>query len=142
MAKQLNVFAQNQPGRLKKVTRVLFQENINIRAIEIQDRGDYGIIKLLVDSPDKALLALTNEGLPTAIKEVVAIEMDDQPGGLFRLMAVIDSNDINVSDAYGFVIDAGTKAVWCVEADDTSSLCSVLHEAGFVIVADSDLYEL
>ena len=89
MANQVNVFAQNQPGRLERLTEVLLEEGINIRAITISGAEDYGVIKLLVDDPHKAFEALQREGFSAFLKEVIAVVMDDRPGGLHRICRVL-----------------------------------------------------
>ncbi|MDD5613987.1 MAG: acetolactate synthase, partial [Candidatus Omnitrophica bacterium] len=88
MAKQISVFMENKPGKLQAITDVLFKNGINIRAMTIQDRGEYGLMKLLVDKPNQAHLALLDKGFASALKDVLAILINDKPGGLNELAKV------------------------------------------------------
>jgi hypothetical protein len=52
MAKEVNVFVENRPGRLRCVAQVLAEKKINVRTMTLQDRGEYGLMKLIVDKPE------------------------------------------------------------------------------------------
>ncbi|MDD2236584.1 MAG: ACT domain-containing protein [Kiritimatiellae bacterium] len=141
MTKQINVFVENKPGRFKKITGVLAENGVNIRAIEIQDRGDYGIMKLLVNDPLRAHVALTEAGLAAALRDVIAIAIKDQPGELFKLAELFEACGINMLDAYGFVTQAQQEAIWCVEVEDPSEVTRVVTEAGYRVLVEGELYE-
>ena len=142
MAEQINIFVENKPGRLMHVTRVLLARSINIRAMVIQDRDQFGIMKLLVNDPREALLALQEAGLACALKTVLAVEIDDRPGGLNRLAEVFNDNQVNIQDAYGFVVAPRKTAIWCVEVDAAEETRAVLEKNGFRVLSDAELYEL
>ena len=126
MAKQVNVFLDNRPGRLRTLTEVLHKNKINIRATTIQSREEFGLVKLLVDKPDEAHLVLQNEGFACAVKDVLAVLMKDKPGGLFALTKVLSDENVNITDAYGFVIESGKKAVFCVEVENPKKIIGFL----------------
>ncbi|OQX84011.1 MAG: hypothetical protein B6D53_00925 [Candidatus Omnitrophica bacterium 4484_49] len=142
MAKHLAVFVENKPGKLEKITRTLLEANINIRAISIQDRGDFGVIKLLVDKPQSAEQALKSAGFVCALREIIAVEMEDKPGGLHKIAEIFSKNNINILDAYGFVIESSKIAVLCVEVEKVLGLDEILQKEGLKIISDYDLYGL
>lgn len=142
MAKQLNVFLENRPGRMASVTELLYSHGINIRAITIQDRSDFGMMKLLVDKPEEAHLIFAEKGFACTLKDVLAILIDDQPGGLYRLASAFSKHGINVLDGYGFVIEPGKSAVWCVQVDDLPAIAKVVRNEGFQVLEDHVLYNL
>ncbi|MDY6794100.1 MAG: ACT domain-containing protein [Actinomycetota bacterium] len=142
MAHQINVFAQNQPGRLERLTEVLRDENINIRAITIAGADDYGVIKLLVDDPQKAQAALNEEGFSTFMKEVIAVVMDDRPGGLHDICRSLGEKGVNVEDAYGFVVKDRNTAILVVEVEKIPEAEGFIHDSGFEIMSDEELYSL
>ena len=98
MAHQIVVFAENRPGRIERLTRVLKEAKVNIRAITISTSGSFGVIKLLVDDPECAYQALTEEGLSVSRKEIVAVLMDDSPGGLHRVAEILGREEVNIDD--------------------------------------------
>ena len=116
-AYQLSIFAENKPGRLAKVTRILGKENINIRAISISSSDAFGVINMLVDDPERAQKALSKEGLTINLKEVIAVVIEDKPGGLDKLIQLLYDENINVENAYGFVLESWKKAVFVVDVD-------------------------
>jgi hypothetical protein len=142
MAKQLNVFIENKPGRIEKVTGALAEAHVNIRAIEIQDRGDFGIMKILADDPHKAHLVLTDNGLAAALRDVLPIIVEDQPGGLHKLAELFTRENINMLDAYGFTVKSLQEAIWCVEVEDVDAVREMVKRNGFRILTEQELYEL
>jgi hypothetical protein len=142
LANQINVFAQNQPGRLERLTEVLLEEGINIRAITIAGADDYGVIKLLVDDPRKAHDALQREGFSAFMKEVMAVVMDDRPGGLYRVCRVLGESGVNVEDAYGFVFQDRKTAILVVEVEKIPEAEEILSAKGLQLLSDEELYSL
>jgi hypothetical protein len=142
MAQQINVFAQNKPGRLEHLTRVLKDSGVNIRAITLAGQEDFGAIKLLVDDPEGAFRSLTAEGFTAFRKEVIAVIMNDQPGGLHEICQVLDGQGINIEDAYGFVVQDLKTALLVVEVEKIPEAEEVLHSAGLRTLSDEELYQI
>jgi hypothetical protein len=142
MPHQVSVFAENKPGKISRITEVLAKNNINIRAITISDSGDYGIIKLLLDKPSEGNDCLKNEGITSTLKEIVAVIIDDSPGGLHKAASLLSSKNINVEDAYGFTIREKNQAIFVLQVADIHMTEKILKEAGFRIISDKELYYL
>ena len=136
MAKQLNVFIENKPGRLKAVTEVLAANKININAFTRQDRGDFGLIKFIVSDPDKAYLSLADKGYACAMKDILIISPKDKIGNLSRLSEVLLKNKINIADSYGFVIESEKKGICYLElnTDDLKKAKRILDKEGFKVL--------
>ena len=144
MAKQLNIFVDNRAGRLKSISQNLLKSNIDIRAFTIQDRGEYGLLKMIVDRPSEAYLALADLGCACALKDILAIYVPDRPGNFHRLTTALADNDINIVDAYGFVLQPQNKGVCCLEVEglEETNAEEVIKAAGFSILEDEELYNL
>ena len=145
MAKQINIFIENRPGRLSSITNILTENNINVRSFTLQDRGDYGLLKLIVDQPEKANLKLADHGLACAIKDIIAVSIPDKPGNLHRLTKLLSDNQVNIVDAHGFVLEPEKLGVCCIEIKDGqkhSHVIQLLTDDGFHILKDDELYEL
>jgi len=140
MPKQISVFAENKPGKIKKITIVLEKRNINIRAITISDSGDYGIIKLLVDKPLECCEALMEEGFAATLKDIVAVKIDDTPGSLRRASSVLADNDVNVDDAYGFILQGTKEAVFVFQVENVQRTENILKDQGYDVLTDNELY--
>ena len=138
MAKQIRVFLDNKPGRLEKVTGLLAAKQINIRAMLISDRGDFGMVKFLVDKPDLAIVHLKDAGFAAAVKDVIAVKLEDRVGRLHEMVEFLSAKGINISDGYGF---AG-HSVFCIETETVDAAISLLKANGFEILSDQQLYEI
>jgi hypothetical protein len=144
MIKQLSIFIENRPGRLSSVTQILDDKQINIRAFTIQDRGDYGLMKLFVDKPEDARLALADRGYACALKDVLAVRVPDKPGNLNRLTAIMHENNVNIADVFGFVVKPENIGICCMEIHDNISdeAMKKMEDEGFTTLDNSDLSEI
>jgi len=144
MSRQLNIFVENKPGRINSIAENLCKSNIDIRAFAIQDRGDYGLLKLIVDKPEQAYLALADLGCACALKDILAISIPDEPGNFHRLTSALAQNNINVADAYGFVLQPHKTGVCCIELEreQLAKVEKLVTDAGFSILGDEELYNM
>jgi len=144
MAKQLHIFVENKPGRLRAITDSLQKVGINIRAFAIQDRGDYGLMKLIVSNPEQAHLSLADTGCACALKDVLAVSIPDKPGNLHRLLSVLVDGSINIVDAHGFVLQPSQKGVCILEIENLAQTNAeqVVRKAGFEVLNDDQLNNL
>jgi len=109
--KQISVFIENRSGRLKELTSVLGDNGINIRALSLADTSDYGILRLIVDKPDKALAVLKKANFTLSETDVIAVEVPDKPGGLSDVLGYLTDEGINVEYMYAFVEKSSSNAV-------------------------------
>ena len=56
--KQLTVFVQNSKGSLVELTKILGENNVNIRALSVAETQDFGILRLIVNDVEKATKVL------------------------------------------------------------------------------------
>jgi hypothetical protein len=130
-AYQLSIFAENKSGKLAKVTHVLANERINIRAMTIATADTFGIINLIVDGPKRAEKALSEAGMTVHLREILAVLIPDIPGGLDNLMQLLYQHGMNINNAYGFVLESSKKAVFVVDVDQMQKTEKLLEEKGF-----------
>lgn len=140
MAEQLSVFIDNKPGRLNALTGVLRDHRINIRAMTIANHRDYGVAKLLVSDPRLAQRALMEQGFAATLQSVLAIVIEDRAGGLHAALEILAERQINILDAYGFVLAPGQRAVWCMEVDDPVEAERLLTAQGLQTLTARELY--
>ncbi len=131
IASQLSIFAENKPGKLAEVTGILAKEKINIRATAISTSDTFGVINLIVDDPERALASLTKAGMLVKIRRVLAVLLDDRPGGLDKLAQLMAKEDLNINNAYGFVLENRVSAVFVVDVDDPEKAVKIIEKKGF-----------
>ena len=139
---QISVFLENKSGRLSEVTAILSEAGINIRALALADTSDFGVLRLIVDDKDKAVNTLKDNGFTVGKTEVLAVEVQDRPGGLNNILDILKSNSINVEYMYAYVRHTGENAVMIFRFDNIAAAIEVLTKEGVAILEGEKLYSL
>ena len=132
--KQISVFLENNAGRLGEVTRVLAEAEINLRAISIADTADFGILRLIVNKCDDALKALKDAGFTTRVTNVVAVEIEDVPGSLARVMDLFGKTMVNIEYLYASLEGKTGKAVVIFKLEDHEKGLQIIKENGLTMI--------
>ncbi|MFN4131604.1 MAG: ACT domain-containing protein [Caldimicrobium sp.] len=114
----LSIFAENKPGKLEKITEVLAKEGINILGFSIASVKDFGVIKFLVDKPQLAYEKFKEKGFTVAKVPALGIELEDRPGGLYKVVKLISSKGINIESALVYVAETRKKAYFVFEVEN------------------------
>ena len=139
---QISIFLENRAGRLSEVTRVLSEAGVNIRALSLADTSDFGILRLIVSDFDKAKQVLKENGFTVGRTTVVAVEVEDKPGGLHNILNLLSGQGINVEYMYAFVQQSGHNAVLIFRFDRTDEAIEILQKNGLKIVPGDELYKI
>ena len=140
--KQLSIFLQNRMGSLYKPLEVLTVADVNIRAMCMADTSEFGILRLVVDDPEKGKKALEENNFLVKITDIIGVEMNDSPGGLTTVLGIIRDNLIDLEYLYAFSHEKEGKAILLLHADDIDELISVLTENKMTIVSAEEVYNL
>ena len=136
---QLSVFLENKPGHLQNVLKVLKNENINIMTLTIAEVSDFGILRLLVNKPEKAHKALRKENITCSVNDVLGIAIDDNPGSLLDLIDTFKKRVINIEYMYAFTEKKDNKAVMIFRFEDIEAAKKALVKEGIDIMKKIDL---
>ena len=139
---QISVFLENKTGRLSEVTTILAEAKVNIRALALADTSDFGVLRLIVDNIELANDVLKENGFTVGKTEVLAAEVDDQPGGLNRILDILKDQAINVEYMYAYVSHTGRDAVMIFRFDNIEGAAKVLAENGVTVIDGEKLYAL
>jgi hypothetical protein len=141
MAYQVSIFLENKIGHLERVTAVLKEAQINIRTMNLNHTASgWGILNLVVSNPMLARQLLVEKGLSAALREIVVIEMKDQPGGLDDLLKDIVKAGVNFTNAYGRSAYANEKAYFVIDTEDVTDARKKIQEAGLPLLSDEVIY--
>lgn len=140
--KQISIFLENRAGRLAEVTRVLGEKDINIRALSLADTSDFGILRLIVNQPDEAYSELKANGFAVTTTDVIAVEIEDCPGGLASVLGVLEGQSINVEYMYAFVEKATDRAVVVFRFENVNAAIDALHKGGVSVLSGEKVYAL
>lgn len=139
---QISVFLENRKGRLADVCNLFGDNAINIRALTIAETESFGVMRLVVDKPSAAMQLLKEKGFTANLTNVVAVEVEDTPGGLARILEVIYANEINIEYMYGFIEKSSDQALMVFRFDNPEAAANVLTDKGIKVVSKDVLQKL
>ena len=141
MIDQITVFLENSEGRLSALCRTLADNGINMQALSIADTTDYGVVRIICDDPAHAIEVLNGNDFRAMATKVSAIQVPNIPGGLAKLLDILDELDMNIE--YGYCFSAGgdtaidvLKIKGTEKADEAAR---ALVAAGFKLLSQEDL---
>ena len=141
MTYQVSIFLENKLGHLEKVTAVLKAADINIRSLHLNHTANgWGILNLVVSNPHLAHELLSENGMSSALREIVVVKMEDKPGGLDDLLRDIVKAEVNFTNAYGRVVNDGDSAFFVIDVQDITDAREKLLSVGLEIIADHLVY--
>ena len=101
--KQISVFVENKAGKLAELTEYLHEQEIDMRALSIAETQDFGIVRIIVDDAYKTSCILKEAGYVASITPVLAVEMPDEPGSLFKILKILGDGNVNLEYMYAFL---------------------------------------
>lgn len=140
--RQISVFIENQSGRLSEVMKLLGENNINIRALSLADTSDFGILRLIVNEPEKAYKILKAADFTVGATDVVAVAVNDKPGGLAEVLSKLKNYDVSVEYMYAYVEQSSDYAVMIFRFEDTDKTIEILKKEGIKILSGDVVYSM
>lgn len=133
--RQISIFSENKPGRLAAIAKALQEEGINILAFSIAEADGFGVVRALVDKPQKAFEKLSGIGFNVAFTDVIAVQMKDIPGGLYEIARILGDGKINIE--YSYAYSGRDAAVLILRVDDVGAAISVITKCGGTLLESS-----
>ena len=140
--KQLTVFVENKQGTVVNITKVLSENNINLRALSIAETEDFGILRLIVNNEAEAEKVLADNGYLMKVTDVVGVKIGDAPGKLSAALDVLDQNGINMEYLYAFMARTEKHAYVVIRVENNDAAEAALTDAGFHLVTEADINKL
>ena len=100
--KQISVFLENKSGRLSRVTQILKEADIDILALCVADSNEYGILRMIVDKPAKAMEELEKAKFTVSLTKVIGVAIQDNAGGLSTVIELLAKQHISMEYIYAF----------------------------------------
>lgn len=140
--KQLSVFAENKPGAVAQITDVLSENSIDMRAMNIADTQDFGILRMIVSDTEKARLALKESRCVVSVTDVVCVEMPDRPGALGSIIKLLAENSVNIEYMYAFIAVSRNHAYVVFRVSDNAKTEALLTDNGLKLASEEDICAL
>ena len=126
IARQVTVFLENTSGRLNEVTHILGEAGINISAFSIADTSDFGVLRMIVPDPEKAVDILKANQFSVQTTRVVLLTIPNVPGSLARALQVLSEESIFIEYLYAFSMNENS-AVVVIRPSDIEQCMKVLE---------------
>ena len=92
--KQLSVFLENKAGELSDFTHVLSTNGISIKSILLADSTDFGLVRTIVDNPEKAKAILEDAGFSVRFTDVFGVKIEDVVGSFDKAVSALSNEGI------------------------------------------------
>ena len=139
---QLSVFVENKPGKLVEALEVISAAGIDLRALSLADTADFGILRIIVDDPARALGILREAGYLVKSNEVLPVSVADRPGGLSAVLRLLADVGVDVEYTYAFVSHSHDRAYVILRVSDNESAAKVLSDSGVPTLTASDMFDM
>ena len=134
MLSQVSIYAENKKGAMQKITALLLKEDINILGSVTNDSSEYGIVRMVVSDPEKAVKVFEEAGYICRLTDVLAVEVEDKVGNLNHLLMALEESNIDVNYIYlSFNRDSG-KPIMVFHTEDAAEVEECLKGKGFSVV--------
>lgn len=124
--KQVSVFVENTTGRLAEITRLLANNNIDLKAASIAETVDFGILRFIVEDPAEAVAVLKEKGFTASVTDVVAVELSDTPGGFADVLEVLAKEDVDVNYIYSAIHSKKGTAMIVLKVEEPGRVIDLL----------------
>jgi hypothetical protein len=137
--KQLSVFVENRRGRMAKITEILANHNIDLRAITLADTNEFGLVRIIVSDPDRALDVLREAGIMVRSSEAVAVGVKDSPGEFSKALRLIADAGVSIEYLFTIASPKDGEAVIIMRMDQPGDGIAALRNSSFRIIAQEEI---
>lgn len=142
LVSQISVFLENTKGRLFSVSDILAKNGINVRALSVADTTDFGILRMIVNDPQKAYQVLRDNHFNVRITKVVAIEIADVPGSMAAVLGALSDAHIEVEYMYAFLGSISGNALIILKIDDPEKVEQIKSMKQIKLISAEEVYKL
>ena len=136
---QISVFVENRPGALEELTQLLAEAQIDLRALNIAESSDYGVLRLITSHPHKTAAVLQQHQIPVTLTPITVVAVPDRPGGLGELLQLLSSEGINILYMYSAFSHRNGTAHMAFRVDDPEALETLLAKHHMPAALPEDL---
>lgn len=140
--RQISVFMENKVGPLAEITTLLAQHQINMRALSVAETQDFGILRIIVEEPEKAEQVLKDNQVIFRESSVLAVLMEDRPGSMAAVVDLLAQAGIPVEYAYAFITRQADNACLILKVKEDEAAEALLEKEGVRSLSEQELNTL
>jgi len=133
---QLSIFIENKSGTLTKVLDLLSKDGVQIIASTIADTSEFGIYRVICNEPIKAYNVLKNNNINVQLTDVLAVEIEDEPGKAAHVIDLFTKAGVDVAYMYSFLFKWKGILILKVNPLDKAKEIMILNKISFITVED------
>ena len=137
---QLSVFLENRPHSLLEPLQALAAAQIDLSGIALADSEQFGILRLVLRDWARARALLQSGGWAVTVTDMVAIQVEDQPGGLVRILEVLAAAGADIEYMYGFFVRPSGRLAMLFRFAAPERAIAALEGAGVTMLREDALY--
>ena len=139
---QVSVFLDNHPGSLSQVMSQLDNSKIRIFAISIADAGEFGLVRMITEDPERAvkLLEQADFNLAKSRKntEVIAVQITET-NKFSSITKILGDNGINIEYAYSSAVHVEGKIALIARVSDVAKAEGILRGNNITIMSLNEI---
>ena len=139
MVYQISVFLENRAGQFAEITRVMAENDIDVRAISIAETTDYGVLRMIVGNAEKATSILMQHGYLMSMTPVLVVAVPDQAGGVAPVLATLAAGNVDIEYMYSLFTHTEGKAYIVFRVAETEKFVELLKSQGIIPVTKEEL---
>ncbi len=131
--RQITVFLENRAGRLLEITKLLSDNNIDLRALNIAETTDYGLLRIIADDTEKALKVLSDNGVIATTTKVLAVAVPNVTGGLTNLLEILANANVDLAYMYSIFGRSDGVAYMILHLNNSDEVATLLNSKGISV---------
>ena len=139
IVKQVSIFVENETGRLAALMQILEDNGVDLNAATIAETGEYGILRCIVQNPEETVEILKKNNFLASITNVIAVTIDNRPGGLNAVLKILAAAGIAVKYIYSTIQSRSGDAVIMMNVEDPEKAARLLTSKGVKLFCLKDL---
>jgi len=136
---QLCAFMENRKGQLAEILSILSDNGVDLKALNIAETTDYGVLRLIADDSDKAANCLKQSGIIVSVNPVFAVAVPDRPGGLKELLIKLANYDVDIEYMYSVFGHKDGVAYMIIAPKDMEKMATGLEKNNITTADSQDL---
>ena len=137
---QLSIIVENRPGSLASTFQVLADAGIDINGVSVSDTTEFGVLRMILSDPAKGEEVLQENGFVVKATDVLAIDVNDTPGGLLNVVRLFADRHLNVEYMYAFGTKLDQHAMIIFKTEDNRRAEEILQEEGMHALTSEEVH--
>jgi hypothetical protein len=139
---QVSVYLDNRPGSLSEAMGQLDKNQIRVFALSIADAGEFGLVRMITEDPEKSTKVLEDADYNLAKSrrntEVTAIFITEEDK-ISKITKILAEGSINIEYAYSSAVHVDGKIALILRASDIENAEKILKTNGITVLTLSEI---